>query len=61
MLRRYLIVNGISTALLYGVFSAFVPSMPNLLQSARATFDTYAMQSPFLEPMIHRIVMVSWK
>lgn len=59
MLRRYLIVNGVTTALLYGAFSAFVPSTPDMLQSARATFDTFAMQSPILGPLIHRIVMVS--
>jgi hypothetical protein len=59
MLRRYLIVNGITTALLYGAFWAFVPSMPDMLQSARATFDTFSMQSPVLGPFLHRIVMVS--
>ena len=41
MLRRYLIVNGTMTLLLYGVFLAFAPSAPNLLQSVRATFDAF--------------------
>lgn len=55
MLRRYLIVNGITTVLLYGAFAAFVPATPNL----RSMFNTFAMQSPVLGPVIYRIVMVS--
>ncbi len=47
MLRRYLIVNGITTVLLYGAFAAFVPAMPNL----RSMFNTFAMQSPVLGPI----------
>jgi hypothetical protein len=54
MLRRYLIVNGITTVLLYGAFAAFVPAMPNL----RSMFNTFAMQSPVLGPVIYRIVTV---
>ena len=56
MLRRYLIVNGTMTLVLYGVFLAFAPSAPHLLQSVRATFDTFSMESPMLRPLFHRIV-----
>jgi hypothetical protein len=59
MLRRYLIVNGTMTLLLYGAVLAVVPSVPNLLQSARATFDSFSMESPILGPLVHRIVLVS--
>ena len=59
MLRRYLIVNGTTTLLLYGVFLAFAPSAPHLLQSVRATFETFSMESPMLRPLFHRIVLVS--
>jgi hypothetical protein len=58
MLRRYLIVNGTMTLVLYGVFLAFAPSAPHLLQSVRATFDTFSMESPMLRPLFHRIVLV---
>ena len=33
MLRRYLIVNATMTLVPYGVFLAFAPSAPHLLQS----------------------------
>jgi hypothetical protein len=59
MLRRYLIVNGTMTLVLYGLFLTFVPSAPNLLKSVRATFETFSMESPMLRPLIHRIVLVS--
>jgi hypothetical protein len=59
MLRRYLIVNGITTALLYGAFWAFVPSTPNLMQGMFSAFDTFAMESPLFGPVVHRILIVS--
>jgi hypothetical protein len=46
------------TALLYGAFHAFVPSTPNLLQSAWLAVDAFATQSTFLEPFVYRIVLV---
>ena len=58
MLRRYLIVNGTMTLLLYGAVLAVVPSVPNLLQSVRAVFDSFSMESPILGPLVHRIVLV---
>jgi hypothetical protein len=59
MLRRYLIVDGLMTALLYGAFLAFAPSVPHLWRSAWATVDTISMESPMLGPLLHRIVLVS--
>jgi hypothetical protein len=59
MLRRYLIVNGITTALLYAAYTSLVPSAPHMLNSARETFDTFAMQSPLLGPIVYRLVTVS--
>ena len=59
MLRRYLIVNGITTALLYGAILTLVPSTPDLAQSARTSLDTLAMEMPLLGPLVHRIVLVS--
>lgn len=58
MLRRYLIVNGVTTALAYSLCAAFVPSIPNILHSAVANFETFAMRSPILGPMVHGIVIV---
>jgi hypothetical protein len=59
MLRRYLIVNGTMTALLYGAIWAFVPSVPGLVQSAKSSFKAYAMESPMLQPVVYRIETVN--
>jgi hypothetical protein len=59
MLRRYLIANGIMTALLYGAVWAFVPSASGLAHAAGSTVQTFAMKSPMLVPLIYRIVTVS--
>jgi hypothetical protein len=59
MLRRYLITNGIMTVLLYGAVWAFVPSVSGLAHAAGSTFQTFAMESPLLGPLIYRIVTVS--
>lgn len=58
MLRRYLIVNGTSTALLYGAIYAALPSSLHLLETVRETFDGYVMQSPILGPIINKVVLV---
>jgi len=57
MLRRYLIVNGTMTVLLYGAVWAFAPSVPHLVQSAQSTFKTFAMDSPLLRPLVDRIIV----
>jgi hypothetical protein len=59
MLRRYLIVNGIKTALIYAAVWAFVPSVSGLAHAADSTFQTFAMESPLLGPLFYRIVTVS--
>jgi hypothetical protein len=59
MLRRYLIVNGITTALLYAAVWNFVPSVSGLAHAAGSTFQTFAMESPMLGPLIYRLVTVS--
>lgn len=58
MLRRYLLVNGISTVLLYAGLIAAVPAVPHVLASAREAISSIAMESPVLAPIIYRIVVV---
>lgn len=58
MLRRYLIVNGTTTALLYGAVYAAIPSSTHVLQSVREVLDGYVMQSPILGPLINKTVLV---
>ncbi|ADJ23785.1 hypothetical protein Hden_1984 [Hyphomicrobium denitrificans ATCC 51888] len=57
MLRRYLIVNGTLTALMYGAVWAFAPSVPHLVQSAQSSFKTFAIDSPLLRPVVDRIIV----
>ena len=58
MLRRYLIVNGVSSAVLYGAIWAFVPSFSAVTQVVNASWDTYVMGHPFLGPVLHRVIKV---
>ncbi len=58
MLRRYLIVNGTTTALLYGGIYAAIPSPVHILHSARQMFDGFVMQSPILGPLVNKVVLV---
>ncbi|CEJ84518.1 MAG: hypothetical protein J0H37_01890 [Hyphomicrobium denitrificans] len=57
MLRRYLIVNGTLTVLMYGAVWAFAPSVPHLVQSAQSSFKTFAIDSPLLRPVVDRIIV----
>jgi hypothetical protein len=59
MLRRYLIVNGTTTAFLYGGIYAALPSSVHVLQSAREMFDGFVMQSSILGPLINKVVLVT--
>jgi hypothetical protein len=59
MLRRYLIVNGTTTALLYGGIYTLIPSSLDVHQSMRAMFDGLVMQSPILGPLVNKIVLVT--
>ncbi len=58
MLRRYLIVNGTTTAVLYGAIWAFAPSLPNVTQMMSSTIDMLA-QSPLVGPVLNRIILVT--
>ena len=58
MLRRYLIVNGTTTALLYaGVHAAVGPTV-HAVQSAHDWTMIYLMQSPLLAPLVNKVILV---
>lgn len=59
MLKRYLIANGISTAVLYGGVYAVVMSAPSLTQAASDAWETYVMGHTFLGPVLHRMITVA--
>ena len=59
MLQRYVIVNGVTTAALYGAAYAFTPSSLYLLDSIRAGFEGFVMQSPMLGPLLNKIILVT--
>ena len=58
MLRRYLIVNGVATILLYAAISAWMPSVSGLSGGLRRSIDLYAMDNPVLGPIFYRLVTV---
>ena len=58
MLRRYLIVNVISSVMLYVAASAYVPSFAAMTRSINTSFEVFVMGHTFLAPVLHRIVMV---
>ncbi|WP_409560650.1 hypothetical protein RLW55_11495 [Hyphomicrobium sp. B1] len=58
MLRRYLITNGISTALLYGGIYAAIPSIVHALGSVQDAFNGFVAQSPILAPLVNKIVVM---
>jgi hypothetical protein len=58
MLRRYLIVNGATTALLYGCLYAAAPSTTHVAQAFRDIYEGYVMQSPILGPLVNKVVLV---
>lgn len=59
MLRRYVIVNGVSTVVLYGALWAFLPSMSSLTDALSNTLDSFVAGHTFLGPVLHRMVTVS--
>ncbi len=59
MLRRYVIVNGLSTIALYGAVSAFVPNITSLANTLRQGFDIYAMDNAVLGPIFYRLLTVT--
>lgn len=58
MLRRYLIVNGLSSAVLYAGIWLLVPSMASVTQAASEAWETFIMGHTFLGPVLHRIITV---
>lgn len=58
MLRRYLIVNGVSTLAMYGMALALLPSVQALPASLSQALNIYAMEHSVLGPMLNRIVLV---
>jgi hypothetical protein len=58
MLRRYLITNVVSTALLYSAFWAFVPSPVSVSQALNGLAETYVMSDAFLGPVLTRVITV---
>lgn len=58
MLRRYLIVNGLSSAVLYAGIWAFVPTLGSLTNAVSDSWETYVMGHTFVGPVFNRIVTV---
>ena len=58
MLRRYLIANVVSSALLYAAALTYVPSFAAMTRSINTSFEVFVMGHTFLAPVLHRIVMV---
>jgi hypothetical protein len=58
MLRRYLIVNGTTTALLYGGIYAGVTPVLHQAHSVWQLFEGFVMESPILAPIINKVVLV---
>jgi hypothetical protein len=57
MLQRYVIVNGVTTAVLYGAAYAFTPSSLHI-ESIRAGFEGFVTHSPMLGPLVNKIILV---
>ena len=58
MLRRYLIVNGLSSLVLYAAIWAYVPSLASLTRSFNTSFESYVMGHTFLAPVLHRMITI---
>lgn len=58
MLRRYLIVNGVSTIALYAAIWAFVPSYNSVTGALSQAWQTYATEHTVLGPVLNRIFVV---
>ena len=57
MLRRYLIVNGVGTLLLYALVWAIIPSPLGFMTQVRDQFETFAIESPLLGPVVPRALL----
>lgn len=56
MLRRYVIANGISTAVLYGAAWSLFPVVHGFVASAEKSFDLYAFDNTLIGPLLHGVV-----
>ncbi len=59
MLRRYLITNIVSTALMYGAFLALVPELTGTFDGAVRAIELYAIDHAWLAPVLHGVLQVS--
>jgi|CXWK01.1.fsa_nt_gi hypothetical protein len=59
MLRRYLIVNFVTTAFAYAAYFAFMPSGVGIAAHLSDSIRNASMESPMLAPLVHRIITVS--
>ena len=59
MLRKYFVLNVVSTLVLYACAWTLIPSPSSIARDIRQGFDAYAMDSALLGPVIHRIVTVT--
>ncbi len=57
MLRRYLILNGVSTLLLYALVWAIIPSPIGFMTQLREQVETFATESPLLGPVLPRALL----
>lgn len=58
MLRRYLILNGVSSAVLYLAVWAYVPSPSSVSRAVSSSFESYVMEHAFLGPILNRMILV---
>ena len=58
-MRRYLILNGISTAFIYGAVGEFVPSMASVTDFVSATGESDVAGNTLLTPLLDRVVTVA--
>lgn len=59
MLRRYLIINLVTTAFAYAAYFAFVPSGTGMAAHLNDSIRNASMESPMLAPLVHRIITVN--
>ena len=59
MLRRYLVINGVTSILIYGAVWAYVPSLATLSRTFNTSFESYVMGHTFLIPVLHRMIAIN--
>lgn len=56
MLRRYLVLNGVSTVVLYGVVATVTPHLLSMAQSLHVSATSLILQSQTLGPILYRFI-----